>query len=158
MTWVTSRAEWVDARGGLHAAEQPGVVDIPGGQVRQRSTAVVFVLHAHTARRACWPGRMAAAARLDRGFLIRREHVLVVAQQLALEAALVQVQNTAGLGGEVRGPREDPGVVPPRLDGILGQPAAQRRGRDRLDQPAADDLSPQLLKAPAADRDATGHR
>src|SRR5512132_4482569 len=48
-------AEWVDARGGLHAAEQVGVVDIPGGQVRQRSTAVVFVLHAHTARRACWP-------------------------------------------------------------------------------------------------------
>ena len=31
---------------------------------------------------------MAAAARLDLGFLIRREHVLVVAQQLALEAAL----------------------------------------------------------------------
>ena len=56
------------------------------------------------------------------------------------------------------GPREDPGVVPPRLDGILGQPAAQRRGRDRLDQPAADDLSPQLLKAPPADRNATGHR
>jgi len=73
---------------------------------------------------------MAAAARLDRGFLIRREHVLVVAQQLALEAALVQIQNTVGLGREVRGPREDPRVVPPRLDGILGQPAAQRRGRD----------------------------
>src|SRR4029453_12962157 len=100
---------------------------------------------------------MAAAARLDLGFLIRREHVLVLAQRLALEAALVQVQNTAGLGREVWGPREDPGVVPPRLDGILGQPAAQRRGRDRLDQPAADDLSPQLLKAPAADRNATGH-
>jgi MFS family permease len=151
-------AERVDARGGLHAAEQVGVVDIPGGQVRQRSAAVVFVLDAHTARRACWPGRMAAAARLDLGLLIRREHILVVTQQLALEDALVQVQNTAGLGGEVWGTREDPRVVPPRLDGILGQPAAQRRGRDRLDQPAADDLSPQLLKAPPADRDATGHR
>src|SRR5215212_233691 len=150
-------AERVDASGGLAAAEQVGVVDIPGGQIRQRSAAVVFVLDAHTARWACWPGRMAAAARLDLGFLIGRQHVLVVAQQLALEEALVQVQNPAGLGGEVWGPREDPRVVPPRLDGILGQPAAQRRGRDRLDQPAADDLSPQLLKAPPADRNATGH-
>jgi len=44
---------------------------------------------------------MAAAARLDLGLLIRREHILVLAQQLALEAALVQVQNTAGLGREV---------------------------------------------------------
>jgi hypothetical protein len=67
---------------------------------------------------------MAAAARLDLGFLIRREHILVVAQQLALEAALVQVQNTAGLGREVRGPREDPRMVPPRL--LMASSASQR--------------------------------
>jgi len=100
-----------------------GVVDIPGGQLRQRSAAVVFVLDAHTARRACWPGRMAAAARVDLGLLIRREHLLVVTQQLALEDALVQVQNTAGLGGEVWGTRE---VHDWYRHGLMASSASQR--------------------------------
>jgi len=37
-------AERLDAGGGLAAAEQAGLVDIPGGQIGQRPPALVFVL------------------------------------------------------------------------------------------------------------------
>jgi hypothetical protein len=39
--------ERLDAGGGLRAAEQAGMVDIPGGQVGQRAPAFVLVLDAH---------------------------------------------------------------------------------------------------------------
>jgi hypothetical protein len=67
---------------------------------------------------------MAAAARPDRGLLVRRDDVLALAQPGTLEASRVQVEDPGGLGGEAGVAGEDPGAVLPRLDGILG---SQRR-------------------------------
>src|SRR6266545_6047450 len=114
------------------------------------------MLHAHAARPARRQGGMAAAARLDAGLLIGADDVLVLTQGLAIDDALVQIQHSGGLGPKRRVTREDPGVVAPRPDGILGQPAAQRRGRHVIDQPAGDDRLAQLGKAPPAERGATG--
>jgi hypothetical protein len=133
-------AERLDAGGRFAAAEQAGVVDVPGGQIRQRAAALLLVLDAHAARPARRQGGVAAAARLDAGLLIGADDVLVLTEGPAVDDALVQVQHSGGLGPERRVTREDPGVVPPRPDGILGQPAAQRRGRNVLDQPAGDDF------------------
>jgi len=44
MTLGDQPAERLDAGGGLAAAEQAGLVDIPGGQIGQRPPALVFVL------------------------------------------------------------------------------------------------------------------
>jgi hypothetical protein len=49
-------------------------------------------------------------------------------------------------------------MVPPRLDGVLSQPAAQRRGGHLPDQPAGDDFLAQLPKAPPAERHPAGGR
>jgi hypothetical protein len=44
----------LDPSRGLAAAKQAGLVDVPGGQVGQRPTPLVLVLHPHRARLAWW--------------------------------------------------------------------------------------------------------
>lgn len=109
----------------LAAAEQAGGMDVPGGQVGQRPTAVVLVLvlDAHAPAPARWQGRMAAAAGLGAGVLIGRDDGVGTLQAAAAEGALVQVQDPAGLGSEVRVAREDPRVVAP---GLSASSASQR--------------------------------
>jgi hypothetical protein len=149
-------SERLDPGGGLAAAEQPPPVDLPRGEIGQRAATVVLVLDPHDPGPAGWQGRVAAAARLDGGLLIRRDDVLARAQPLALEHPGVQVQHPGGLGGEVGVAGEDPGAMLPRLDGILGKPAPHRRGRHLGGQAAGHDLGAQLGQAPAADRHASG--
>jgi hypothetical protein len=69
--------------------EDAGVVDVPGGQVGQCATAVVFVLHAHGAGGSRRQARMAAATHLDGSLLINADDVLVVTQCAAVVDALV---------------------------------------------------------------------
>src|SRR5438067_438818 len=66
--------------------------------------------------------RMDAQPRLDAGFLVGRDDVLVLAQRLSLPASLVQVQDAPGLGLEVRIARKDPAAMLPRPDCVLVQP------------------------------------
>src|SRR5712691_89769 len=54
--------------------------------------------------------------------------------RLALPVALVEAEDERGFGGEVRVAGEDPGLVLPRLDRVLGQDAAHTGRRDRADQ------------------------
>ena len=65
---------------------------------------------------------MDAQPRLDAGFLVGRDDVLVLAQRLSLPASLVQVQDAPGLGLEVRIARKNPAAVLPRPDCVLVQP------------------------------------
>jgi hypothetical protein len=108
MTWLDQPAEGLDAGRRLAAAQQAGLVHVPGGQVGECAAALVLVLDLHHARHAWWQRGMAAAAGLDAGLLIGRDDELVWLQAPALEAALVQVERHAGLGGEVGSAREDP--------------------------------------------------
>jgi hypothetical protein len=84
---------------------------------------------------------VAAAAGLDGGLLVGAEDVLVVAEQLAGEPALVEVEDDAGLGGEVGVAGKDPGAVLPRLDRVLVQSAPQRGGRDVVHQAGGEHLA-----------------
>jgi len=81
--------ERLDPSRRLAAAEQAGVVHVPGGQVGQRPAALVLVLHPHRSPSAHWQGGMAAAARLDAGLLVGADDVLAVAQRHTGENALV---------------------------------------------------------------------
>ena len=67
---------------------------------------------------------MAAAAGLDAGLLVGAEDVILGAQGLALPHARIEVQNRAGLLGEVGITRKNPVLVPPRFDGIRIQDSA----------------------------------
>jgi hypothetical protein len=141
--------ERLDPGGGFAAAEQAGVVDIPGGQVGQRAAALVLVLDAHAAGLGGWQSGVAAAAGLDGGLLIGADDVLIGTELRCLEDPLVQVQDHPSLGGEVGVAGKDPRLVLPGLDRVLGQPAPQRRGRDVCDQAAGQQLGAQLRQAPA---------
>jgi hypothetical protein len=68
-----------------------------------------------------------APERLQLRLLIGADHVLVRAQALALERAVVEIEHPTGLLGEVWIAREDPGTCLPWLDRILVQPAPDRR-------------------------------
>ena len=74
-------------------------------------------------------------------------------QQLALPAALVEVQHRPGLLQEARIAREDPRAVLPRPDRVLRQPARDRRRRRRADG-ALDHQPVQLSAREARQRDA----
>ena len=74
MTWSTRFIERGDPGARLAPAVDLRAVHVPRGQVGQGPTAVVLVLDAHRAGSPGRQRRVAAAADLDRGFLIRTQH------------------------------------------------------------------------------------
>jgi hypothetical protein len=133
-----------DAGGRRAPADHLPTADVEGGQVGQRTATVVFVLDAGQPGPAGWQGGVAAAAGLHRGLLVGADHVVALAQRFVLPEAGVQVEHDAGLGGEVRIRREDPGPVSPGSDRVGGQPPRDRGCRDVLDDAGADGLVGQL--------------
>jgi hypothetical protein len=61
------------------------------------------------------------------------------------------------LGGEVSGTGKDPRTVPPRLEGVLVQPAPDGTDTQLLHQPAGDGLLAHVSNADAAQRDRPQH-
>lgn len=145
---LDQRHEGLDPGRGRALSEDLGPADVVGGQVGQRAAAVVFVVDPHRASFARCQGRVASAAGLDGGLLVGGDHVLVWAQGRTFPDAGVEVQYPAGLDTEVRVPDEDPGLVLPGFGRVLGQPAAHRGRRDRIDDTGGDGLASQLRGAP----------
>jgi hypothetical protein len=81
------------------------------------------MLDPHHAGLGWWQGRVAAAARLNRGLLIGAADVLVPTEHRFLEDPLVQVQHDGGLAGKLGVARKDPRAVLPWFDRVLGQTA-----------------------------------
>src|SRR3954469_13188475 len=89
-----------------------GAAHVPRGQVAQRPRAFVLVLDQLPIPASC--GGLAgvlARARLDRGLLVGAHDEIAGLEQLALPAARVEVEDPAGLRGELRVAREDPRAV-----------------------------------------------
>lgn len=83
---VDQRAERFDAGAGCTVADHLGSVDAIGGQVGQRAVASVLAFDAHRPpARSGRPAGMPAATGLHAGPLIGNEHVVVLAQWLAVE-------------------------------------------------------------------------
>lgn len=81
---------------------------------------------------------------LDRGLLVAADDVVAGMQQLAFPPPGVQVEDPAGLDGEVGVAGEDPRALLPRLDRILREPAPDRDPGDLLADPASDNLAREL--------------
>src|SRR5713101_9665396 len=88
-------------------------MDVPRGQVLQRSASLVLLLHARGLMRAGWQGGVNAAASLDTGLLIGADDVLVRPQRLALPTTGVQIKDRAGAFQKVRIAGKDPALVAP---------------------------------------------
>src|SRR5215211_2933920 len=65
-------------------------------------------------------------ASLDRGLGVGADHAVAGLKQLAFPAALVEVEDRAGLLKKLRVAREDPRALLPGLDRVVGQPATDR--------------------------------
>ena len=74
---------------------------------------------------------MAAAAGLDGGLLVGGDHIIVARPTVCRPSAVVEVEHPLRLGGEVGVGDEDPRLVLPGFERVLGQPPAHRRRRDR---------------------------
>ena len=94
-------------------------------------------------------------ARLDRGLGVGADHAVAGLKQLALTAALVEIEDRPGLLHELRVAREDPRALLPGLDRVLRQPAADRRSR-RLADGLLDDEAVKLRTAEARQRQPMG--
>ncbi len=149
---LDERCERLDPGGGSAPAHHAAAVHVVGGEVGQRPAPAVLELLPPDPARGRWKVRVAAAQRLQLRLLIGADDVLVLTERLALPQPVVQVQDPAGLDGEVRIAGEDPRPVLPRLDRILSQPAPHGRGRDRLHDSAVDRFGGQLRAAPPGQR------
>ena len=121
----------LDAVLGLAAAKDPGIVDIETGDVGPGPAPKVLVLHLHRATRAASTRRVFAPTGLNAGFLVGRDHELVILQRLAFPSAGIQIKNATGFFGKVGIAWEDPATVVPGPNVILMQPAPQRAAADR---------------------------
>ena len=112
-----------DASGGLAAAENLAPVDVPGGQIGQRATPVVFVFHAHQPGFPGWQGGVATAAGLDGGLLVRAQHVIARAQRGVSQTRAYRSSTTAALPAK-SGAR---GAIQDRYcQGLIASVASQR--------------------------------
>jgi hypothetical protein len=146
---VYEAVKWLDAGGVLAAAEELGAMNIPGGQVRARTAALVFLFNAGAAARCCGQRGMYADARLDAGFLVRRQDKVTAAQRRTFPAALVKVKHATGLHGEIGIAREDPAAVSPRAQRFAAEPAPQGGVTDLRHDTFAHDLTLNVGQRPA---------
>ncbi len=137
-------AEGLDAGLGLAAAEQPGPVDVPGGEILERPAALVLVLDPHGPVGRRWQGRATAEASRDARLLVSADDGLVVPMPATVPLAGIEVEDERRLGPEGGVTREDPAAVGPGLDRVLVEPAPDGRVGDRGREPAADDLGPDV--------------
>lgn len=123
-----------DAALRLATTKHAGAMDIESGQVSPCATTLVLMLDLHRPTGLAKPSGMLARARLNAGFLIRRDHELIVVQPSALPASLIKVQDAASFHGKVRVAREDPSSMLPRTNGVLVQPSPNRATADLSDE------------------------
>jgi hypothetical protein len=77
---------------------------------------------------------MPAAACLNAGLLVGRDHKLIILQRFAAPKALLEIQDAARFKGKVRVAREDPSSMLPRTDGVFMQPSPNGAAADLSDQ------------------------
>jgi hypothetical protein len=131
-----------------------GVVDVQRGEVGHRPLPGVLELAQAGPAGSGRDELVATEQRLELALLIGGDHVVARVKELALPAALVEIQDPAGLLGEVPITREDPRAPRPRTDRVLGQIAPHRGARDRAHDPARDRLVGDLSGRPARQRPA----
>ena len=116
---VNQPIEWCDAAGGFAPSEDPGTMHIHGSQIGPCAQSLIFVLDLHRVTRLWRDGGMDAAACLDAGFLVSRDHKLVVLERFTLPLSLIEIENPSRLCRKIRVTRKNPTPVLPWTDGVL---------------------------------------
>jgi hypothetical protein len=107
-----------------------GMVDVQRGDIAPGTATEVLVLDMHG---IAWPTGLRdvlAAAGLDAGLLVGGDDEFIVLERAALPLPGIQIQQTAGFGGEVRIAWKDPTAVIPRSNSVFIKPAPQCTAAD----------------------------
>ena len=99
---------------------------------------------------------MSSSAGLEAGFLIGREHQLVVFERLTVPRSFIEIQDATCFLGKVGITREYPRAVSPRADGILVEPSPHGAVADLGDKATLTSVSSQIGNAPAQQGNLTG--
>ena len=150
--------EWGDAVLALTSAKHFGVMDIKGGEVRPRSTALVFMLNAHGRTGQARQGGLSARACLDAGLLVCGHHELIVAQRPPIPASFVQIEDASRFEREPGITGKDPAAMLPGSDRILVKPAPHSTVADGGDQSRLSGVASQICDAEARQRQVVGCR
>lgn len=134
---------------GFTTAVDLGLVDIPGGQIGPGTEASILMLDLEGRVGPRRQRGVATLAGLDGGFLIGAHDELVPAEGLTLPNALVEIEQTAGLGEKVGIAGKQPATMLPGPDGILMEPAPDGGPADGSHQARLTELSGQIVVAPA---------
>src|SRR6266571_6561087 len=94
---------------------------------------------------------MQTNAGLDAGFLVGRNHVVLVSQSLAFPEPLIEVQHSFSFGLKVRIPWKDPTAMLPGANGILVEPPPKSPSADFCHDAAPGDFPDQILAAVAGE-------
>ena len=135
---VHQPAKGLDAGGRFTPPHHVPPADVPGRQVLQRATAIIFELDTLVPGWCRTQAGVTTEAGLEARFLVGTENMVLGAQRLALLGARIQVKNRSGLLSKQRVPWKDPVLVPPWLDGIRLENPPHRAPTDRFAQGAAD--------------------
>jgi len=153
-----------DRTTGLDAPEKRCLVNIPSRQIGESAQPLVLMFHPHSPAGSRSLGGVDPSSELNPCHLIGTENAISGAQRLALPHPGVEVQYSPCLFGEVRVPGVDPAAVSPGSDGVLAQPAPDRRAGDVGYDAALDDLCAEILQAQPGEgkaqfrREMTGQR
>jgi hypothetical protein len=104
---------------GLAAAKDPGTVNIQSGDVSPATASKVLVLDLHRPAWSASASGVFAAPCLDAGFLVGRDHELIVFQRLTLPLARIHIKYAASFVSEVGIVWKDPATVIPGPNGVL---------------------------------------
>ena len=131
------------------ATKDPGMVDIQSRNISPGPAAKVLVLDLHSGPRAAGASGVFALPCLDSGFLVGRDHELIIFQRFTFPFTGIQIQQAAGLVGEVGITWEDATTVVPGPNGVPMPPAPKGAAIDGSHQAFLTGFAGQVRSAPA---------
>jgi hypothetical protein len=158
MTFVDESVEGEDSISSFTTAEDFDAVHIQGGEIGPGAQPLVFVFDPHGQAWTSRQGWMASLPSLNAGFLIRADDEFVLSERAIFPTPLVEIQEGAGFGGEVRVARENPTPTLPGADGIFTEPTPDGGVTDRGNQAGLAHVLGKFRCAPARQRNTQGSR
>lgn len=119
-----------NARLRLAPTDDPGSVNVPGSQIVQRASTLIFVFNVGRTTLGRRQRAVLATSGLNAGLLVSRENEFVRAERLAAPETLVKVENRSSLLNKLGITGKYPTTMAPGAYGIATQPSPEGTAAD----------------------------
>jgi hypothetical protein len=114
----------------LAPTDYPGSVNVPGSQIVQSASTLIFVFNVGRTTLGGRQGAVLANSGLNAGLLVSRQHEFVRAERPAAPETLVKVENRSSLLNKLGITGEDPTAMAPGTYGVAAQPSPESTATD----------------------------